>query len=47
MRDDARTRRHLIGARVGDDYGTVRTHTQLSTVCVADPHALLEAEGGL
>ena len=30
--DDARAGRHLIGAHVGDHYGTVRADTQLSAV---------------
>ena len=47
MRDDARTRRHVIAVDIGDDDGTVRSNTQLSAVRVSDPHPLRESEGGL
>ena len=45
--DDAGRGRHLIVVHVGGDDGTVGSNTQLSAVCVADPHPFLEAEGGL
>ena len=45
--DDPRAGRHLIGAHVRDNDGTVRTDAQLSAVRVADSHAFLEAEGRL
>ena len=47
VRDEARTRRHVIAMDVGDDDGAVRSNTQLSAVRVSDPHPLRESEGGL
>ena len=46
VRDEARTRRHVIAMDVGDDDGAVRSNTQLSAVRISDPHSLRKSEGG-